>query len=59
MREASTELLVELEPDSNVTDLLLRQEAANTAHPLYARKGPNGWTDVPAHKFLQDVCALA
>jgi long-chain acyl-CoA synthetase len=59
VREASTELLVELDPDSNVTDLLLRQEAANTAHPLYARKGPNGWTDVPAHKFLRDVRALA
>ncbi len=59
MREASTKLLVELEPDSNVTDLLLQQEAANPAHPLYARKGPNGWTDVPAQKFLQDVRALA
>jgi long-chain acyl-CoA synthetase len=59
VREASTELLVELDPDSNVTDLLLRQEAANAAHPLYARKGPNGWTDVSAHKFLQDVRALA
>ena len=27
--------------------------------PLYARKGPNGWTDVTARKFLQDVSALA
>lgn len=59
MREASTELLVELEPDTNVTDLLIRQEAANPAHALYARKGPNGWADVPAKKFLHDVCALA
>lgn len=59
MREASTELLVELEPDTNVTDLLIRQEAANPAHALYARKGPNGWADVPARKFLHDVCALA
>ena len=59
MREASTDLLVELDPSSNVTDLLLRQEATNPAHPLYAQKGPNGWTDVPAHKFLQDVRALA
>lgn len=59
MREASTELLVELEPGSNVTDLLLQQEAANPARALYARKGPNGWTDVPAQKFLHDVCALA
>jgi len=46
VREASTELLVEVEPDSNVTDLLLQQEAANPAHALYARQGPNGWTDV-------------
>ena len=59
MREASTELLVELDPASNVTDLLLEQHAANPAHALYARKGPNGWTDVTAQKFLQDVIALA
>ncbi|WP_066286282.1 AMP-dependent synthetase/ligase [Arthrobacter sp. B6] len=59
MREASTELLVELDPASNVTDLLLEQYAANPAHALYARKGPNGWTDVTAQKFLQDVSALA
>lgn len=59
MREASTKLLVELEPGSNVTDLLRQRESANPAHALYARKGPNGWTDVPAQKFLHDVCALA
>lgn len=58
MREASTELLVELDPASNVTDLLLEQQA-NPAHALYARKGPNGWTDITAQKFLQDVSALA
>ena len=59
MREASTELLVELDAASNVTDLLLEQEAANPARALYRRKGPNGWVDVPAQKFLQDVSALA
>ncbi|PNI07806.1 long-chain fatty acid--CoA ligase [Arthrobacter sp. AFG7.2] len=59
MREASTELLVELDAASNVTDLLLEQHAANPAHPLYRRKGPNGWVDVPAGKFLHDVSALA
>jgi long-chain acyl-CoA synthetase len=59
VREASTELLVELDPASNVTDLLLEQDAANPAHALYARKGPNGWTDITARKFLQDVSALA
>ena len=59
MREASTELLVELDAASNVTDLLLEQHAANPAHALYRRKGPNGWVDVTAAKFLQDVSALA
>ncbi|MEW1805254.1 AMP-dependent synthetase/ligase [Pseudarthrobacter sp. NPDC080039] len=59
MREASTELLVELDANSNVTDLLLEQHAANPARALYRRKGPNGWVDVPVQKFLQDVAALA
>jgi long-chain acyl-CoA synthetase len=59
VREASTELLVELDAASNVTDLLLEQQAANPAHALYRRKGPNGWMDVTAQKFLQDVNALA
>ena len=59
MREASTELVVELDPASNVTDLLLERHAANPAHALYRRKGPNGWVDVPASRFLQDVTALA
>jgi long-chain acyl-CoA synthetase len=59
VREASTDLLVELDPDSNVTDLLLEQHAANPAHALYRRKGPNGWVDVTAGKFLRDVSALA
>ncbi|NUS36632.1 MAG: long-chain fatty acid--CoA ligase [Pseudarthrobacter sp.] len=59
MREASTELLVELDADSNVTDLLLEQHTANPAHALYRRKGPNGWVDVSAQKFLQDISALA
>jgi long-chain acyl-CoA synthetase len=59
VREASTGLLVELDAASNVTNLLLEQEAANPAHALYRRQGPNGWVDVPAQKFVQDVRALA
>ncbi|WP_426224966.1 AMP-dependent synthetase/ligase [Pseudarthrobacter sp. DSP2-3-2b1] len=59
MREASTKLMVELEPDSNVTDLLMAQAATNGAHPLYSYNSPTGWTDVPAQKFLHDVSALA
>ncbi|MET4094497.1 AMP-dependent synthetase/ligase [Arthrobacter sp. UYCu712] len=59
MREASTGLLVELDPDSNVTDLLLAQHAKDPVHPLYSRKGPAGWTDVSAQQFLGQVTALA
>ncbi|HET8878905.1 MAG TPA: AMP-dependent synthetase/ligase [Arthrobacter sp.] len=59
MREASTELLVELDPESNVTDLLLEQHAKDPVHALYSRKGPNGWTDVPAQQFLDQARTLA
>ncbi|MFC8410744.1 AMP-dependent synthetase/ligase [Arthrobacter sp. NPDC057259] len=59
MREASTGLLVELDPDSNVTDLLLEQYAEDPVRTLYARKGPNGWTDVPARQFVEQARSLA
>ncbi|WP_400159316.1 AMP-dependent synthetase/ligase [Arthrobacter sp. BPSS-3] len=59
MREASTGLLVELDPDSNVTDLLLEQYAEDPVRALYARKGPNGWTDVPARQFVEQARSLA
>ncbi|MGO4806682.1 long-chain fatty acid--CoA ligase [Arthrobacter sp. 2MCAF15] len=59
MREASTGLLVELDPGSNVTDLLLEQHAKDPVHALYSRKGPAGWADVSVHHFLEQVTALA
>lgn len=59
MREASTGLLVELDPESNVTDLLLEQHAKDPVHALYSRKGPGGWTDVSVQHFLEQVTALA
>jgi long-chain acyl-CoA synthetase len=59
VREASTELLVELDQDSNVTDLLLEQYAEDPSRALYARKGPNGWVDISAGQFLDRVAALA
>ena len=59
MREASTALLVELDPGSNVTDLLLEQHAKDPVHALYSRRGPAGWADVSAQQFLDQVRALA
>ncbi|MEO3939626.1 AMP-dependent synthetase/ligase [Paenarthrobacter nicotinovorans] len=59
MREASTELLVEADPDSNVTDLLLERCAKDPFGTLYAHKTANGWLNVSAARFLADVTALA
>ncbi|MEO5779351.1 long-chain fatty acid--CoA ligase [Arthrobacter sp. PAMC25284] len=59
MREASTALLADLDPDSNVTDLLLEQHAKDPAHSLYARMHSGGWTNVTARQFLNQVTALA
>ncbi len=59
MREASTELLVEAHPDTNVTDLLLERCAKDPFGILYAHKTANGWLNVSAARFLADVTALA
>lgn len=50
---------MELDPDSNVTDLLLEQHAKDPVHALYSRKGPAGWADVTAQQFLDQVTALS
>ncbi|YCH09830.1 AMP-dependent synthetase/ligase [Arthrobacter sp. alpha11c] len=59
MREASTELLVEADENTNVTDLLLERCAKDPFGNLYAHKTANGWLNVPAARFLADVQALA
>ncbi|MGG5171995.1 AMP-dependent synthetase/ligase [Pseudarthrobacter sp. J1738] len=59
MREATTELLVELDPASNITDLLLKRAAATPTRALYARKTAAGWTDLTAQDFLQQVETIA
>lgn len=59
MREASTALLAELDPDSNVTDLLLERHAKDPSHPLYARMHSGGWASITVQQFLDQVTALA
>jgi long-chain acyl-CoA synthetase len=59
VREASTELLVQADPDTNVTDLLLERCAKDPFGTLYAHKTANGWLNVSAARFLADVTALA
>jgi len=59
VREATTELLVEADPNTNVTDLLLERCAKDPFGILYAHNTPNGWLNVSAARFLADVTALA
>ncbi|MFJ4168852.1 AMP-dependent synthetase/ligase [Paenarthrobacter sp. NPDC089714] len=59
MREASTELLVEADENSNVTDLLLERCSKDPFGTLYAHKTANGWLNVTASRFQADVNALA
>lgn len=59
MREASTALLVELDPDSNVTDLLLEQADLDPNHAIYSRRHAQGWSNVSAGTFLTQVTGLA
>ncbi|KNC19854.1 long-chain fatty acid--CoA ligase [Arthrobacter sp. RIT-PI-e] len=59
MREAITELLVDLPETSNVTDLLLSTHDADPQRTLYAVRDGSRWRDVSAAEFLQQVRALA
>ncbi|MDN4612550.1 AMP-dependent synthetase/ligase [Arthrobacter burdickii] len=59
MREAITELLVDLPPAGNITDLLLRTHDADPGRALYALQTGGQWRDLSAEEFLQQVSALA
>ncbi|OMH24252.1 long-chain fatty acid--CoA ligase [Tersicoccus phoenicis] len=60
MREAVVPALVEVDPDLNITDLLLRQTAKPHDPALFARRGAaDAWQDVPATLFLAEVTAVA
>ncbi|MEH0110158.1 AMP-binding protein [Tersicoccus sp. MR15.9] len=60
MREAVVPALVEVDPDLNITDLLLRQVARPNDPALFARRGADdAWVDVPASRFLAEVSAIA
>lgn len=59
VREAVTELLVDLPSNSNITDLLLRTHDADPQQALYALRSGAQWQDVSAAEFLRQVSALA
>ena len=60
MREISVPPLVDVAPDSNITDLLLRQAAKATNPALFSRLDSAGqWQDIRATDFLADASLLA
>ncbi|HET7138969.1 MAG TPA: AMP-dependent synthetase/ligase [Arthrobacter sp.] len=60
MREFSVPPLVVVPPETNITDLVLRQAAKASNPALFSRLDSAGaWRDVSAKDFLADVSALA
>ncbi|MDR6417237.1 AMP-dependent synthetase/ligase [Pseudarthrobacter sulfonivorans] len=60
MREFSVPPLVVVPPETNITDLVLRQAAKPSNPALFSRLNSAGaWQDVSAKDFLADVSALA
>jgi long-chain acyl-CoA synthetase len=60
VREFSVPPLVVVPPETNITDLVLRQAAKPSNPALFSRLDPaGGWQDVSATDFLADVTALA
>ena len=60
MREISVPPLVTVPPETNITDLVLRQAAKASNPALFSRLDAAGqWQDVRATDFLADVSLLA
>lgn len=60
MREFSVPPLVNVAPETNITDLVVRQAAKASNPALFAKLNSAGqWQDIRATEFLKDVSALA
>jgi long-chain acyl-CoA synthetase len=60
VREFSVPPLVIVPPETNITDLVLRQAAKSSNPSLFSRRDAAGqWQDITATDFLADVNALA
>ena len=60
VREFSVPPLVVVPPETNITDLVLRQAAKPSNPALFSRLNSAGaWQDISAKDFLADVSALA
>ncbi|WP_416430034.1 AMP-dependent synthetase/ligase [Paenarthrobacter nicotinovorans] len=60
MREISVPPLVNISPETNITDLVLREAGKASNPPLFSKLDASGqWADIRATDFLADVRALA
>lgn len=59
MQESTTPLLVEVDPTSNVTDLVIRNAVNRPTRVVYRRERDGGWHDVTARQFADECAALA
>jgi len=59
MQEVTVELLTELAPEVNTTNLLLDRVARGSDQPLFSVQRDGSWHDVSAGDFLIDVKRLA
>jgi long-chain acyl-CoA synthetase len=60
VREISVPPLVNISPETNITDLVLREAGKASNPPLFSKLDASGqWADIRATDFLADVRALA
>ncbi len=59
MQETSTTLAVEVDPRSNITDLVVRNAHTRPDRAVYARLVAGSWHDVTAAEFLCEVTDVA
>jgi len=59
VRESHTPALVEIDPSTNITDLVVRNATDKPAMVAYRRATRGSWQDVTAADFLAEVQALA
>ncbi|MDD7834087.1 AMP-dependent synthetase/ligase [Paenarthrobacter sp. AB444] len=60
MREISVPPLVNISPETNITDFVLREAEKASNPPLFSKLDGSGqWKDIRATEFLEDVRALA
>jgi long-chain acyl-CoA synthetase len=57
--EISVPLMVETDPATNLTDLVVKNAVEAPHAVLFSRRSERGWTDVTSREFLDQVTALA